>query len=280
MPPRAIVDPGFLTVDEHAADGPADPAALERLRADEIDALVIHDVVAAGGLAPLAERLESNAPGFPRTEFPGPFRSFFYGMNLNLSEPDLADYFAAEPDFRAALAALTAEEGVDLADRVAATLARFDRGRAYVAAPGPAPGARHHFTTLRGHRPGGYIPVHFDNEQADRPTYRHIAPQIASDIFSFVLTLAEAEAGGQLELFDLRAEAHAGAFRNVDGGRAAVDLDAVQRVALPVPAGAMVLVNSGRLLHRVTPVEGARTRWTMCSFMALERGGDRVLCWG
>ncbi|MEM1313749.1 MAG: 2OG-Fe(II) oxygenase [Pseudomonadota bacterium] len=280
MTRRSIADPGFLKVEERSADGPPVADAMDRLRADRLDALVIHDVIAPEALARMAAALEANAPGFVRTEFPGPFRSFFYGMNLNLSDPGLEDYFAAEPAFAAALETLAAPGAPAPHARVAETLSRFDQGRAYVAAPGPEAGRRHFFTTLRGHRPGGYIPVHFDNEQADRPTYRHVAPQIESDIFSFVLTLAEAEAGGQLELFNLRADAHSGDFRNVDGGRAEIDLETLERVALPVPAGSMVLVNSGQLLHRVTLVEGARTRWTMCSFMALEKGGARVLCWG
>lgn len=280
MTSRSIADPRFLKVEEHSAAGPFVDDLMDRLRLDRLDAVVIHDLLPETALEPLTTMLEANTPRMMRTEFPGPFRSFFYGMNLNLSEPDLKDYFASEPAFAAALAALAPPDGTAPHVRVAETLQRFDRGRAYVAAPGPKPGQRHFFTTLRGHLPGGYIPAHFDNEQADRPTYRHVAPQIASDIFSFVLTLAEAQAGGQLELFNLRSDAHSGDFRNVDGGRTEIDLETLERVALPVPAGSMVLVNSGRLLHRVTPVEGERMRWTMCSFMALEKGGERVLCWG
>jgi hypothetical protein len=41
----------------------------------------------------------------------------------------------------------------------------------------------------------------------------------------------------------------------------------------------MITFNSGRYLHRVTPVIGATTHWTACSFMADSRPGD-VLCWG
>ena len=44
--------------------------------------------------------------------------------------------------------------------------------------------------------------------------------------------------------------------------------------------GDLVLFNSGRYLHRVVPVGGARTRWTVCSFMAEARDGQSVHCWG
>ena len=272
------VDPGFLRLEEHAADSDTTPDAIGRLRAGDLHAVVLHRVIDPALLPGLVQRLETNAPGFEVTEFPGPFRSFFYGRNLNLNEPELAEYYAQAARFRQALAALGAPDGLDLAARVAQVLAQFDEGRPYRAAPAPG-GQAHFFTTLRGHRTGGYIPPHFDNEQAMRPSYRNIAPQITGDIYSFVLTLAEANAGGQLELFDLRAEDHRDA-RNDDHARARPDVTGVARVALPIPAGSMVLVNSGRLLHQVTPVEGPQSRWTMCSFMALARDGQSVLAWG
>ena len=43
--------------------------------------------------------------------------------------------------------------------------------------------------------------------------------------------------------------------------------------------GEMMIFNSGRYLHHVTPVIGPRSRWTACSFMAQSRDGD-VICWG
>ena len=274
-------DPGFLKIEQHSAnDAAPDVTAIGRLRADALDVLILHDVVAPQALAVLCDRLERNAASFDVTEFPGPFRSFFYGRNLNLNTPDMDDYFAAEPRFRAAIARLGEGLALNLIARTSAVLSAFDNGRHYGTAPGPTAPEQHFFATLRGHLDGGYIPAHFDNEQSLRPSYRHIASQTRSDIFSYVLTLATAEQGGQLELFNLRASDHAGDFRNSEGRRGAVDLTTVEKVALPIPAGSMVLVNSGRLLHQVSRVQGARKRWTMCSFMALSAAPDKVLCWG
>jgi len=42
----------------------------------------------------------------------------------------------------------------------------------------------------------------------------------------------------------------------------------------------MIVLDSGRFLHRVSPVEGDRKRWTACSFMALSRQRDAMYCWG
>jgi hypothetical protein len=58
------------------------------------------------------------------------------------------------------------------------------------------------------------------------------------------------------------------------------DLATLRAQTIAVPQGAMIILQSGRRLHRVQPVEGVRTRWTMCSFMALSKRGDRTFCWG
>ena len=137
-------------------------------------------------------------------------------MNLNLTPPDLTAYFAAAPVFRTRLAALFAGIG-DLEARITGLLSTLDAGRRYVAAPGPSSGLDHMFTTLRAHRPGGFIPQHFDDEHEARDSYRLIAPSLVSDVFSFVLAFSQAEAGGALEVFNLR---HRGRrFRMVDGRR-------------------------------------------------------------
>lgn len=268
---------GFLTIPEfHAAALPS--GALDQLRQGRFEAAVVHDVFSPEVCARMVAALETNAPGFEVTEFPGPFRSFFYGRNLNLNAPELDDYFASAARFHDDLGRFGTGIGVDIAGRITSVLSALDHGRGFAAAPGPD-GNTHFFTTFRGHLPEGYIPAHFDNEQGSRPSYRHVAEATAGDILSFVLTLAEAEAGGMLELYDLLSPEAAGPH---DDDRLAQkpDLAALRSQTVRVPAGAMVIVRSGRRLHRVQPVIGNRTRWTLCSFMALSRGGDRTYCWG
>ena len=41
-----------------------------------------------------------------------------------------------------------------------------------------------------------------------------------------------------------------------------------------------VIVDSGRYLHQVSPVIGPKKRWTVCSFMALNRDKGAMYCWG
>lgn len=269
----------FLKIRRQDADAAGPQGGLDGLRDGTLDAILVDGVFTPDLCAAMVAALEVNAAGFEVTEFPGPFRSFFYGRNLNLNDPDLAGYFAAAARFEADLRRFGASLGVDITGRILSVLSKLDGGRPF--APAPGPGASRHFaTTFRGHRTGGYIPAHFDNEQGFRPSYRHIAETTTGDILSFVVTLAEAEAGGMLELYDFLAEDPATGHRNDDQQAQKPDLAKLRSQLVPVPAGSMVIVRSGRRLHRVAPVEGNRTRWTVCSFMASARVGDGTYCWG
>ena len=164
--------------------------------------------------------------------------------------------------------------------RVAGLLSSLDRDQPYRAAPGPQPQIDHMFTTLRAHLPGGFIPPHFDNEQGYRETYRLVMAQVGGDLFSFVLAFSRPEAGGELEIFNLRHEGRR--FRMADGEDDAsrLDLTGVESIRFRLMPGEMIIFNSGRYLHRVNPVIGTATRWTACSFMAESRSGEQVYCWG
>ena len=132
-----------------------------------------------------------------RTDFPAKFAAFFYGINLNLAHPDLGDYFAEAPRFRAALDALAGGR-LQVQRRLSELMSALDGGRPYVPPPGPQPGTEYMYTTVRAHLPGGYIPAHFDDEQAARPSYRHLLPLIRRRLFSFVLAFSQGQQGGAL----------------------------------------------------------------------------------
>jgi hypothetical protein len=134
-------------------------------------------------------------------------------------------------------------------------------------------------TTFRAHDEGGYIPAHFDNEQALRPSFRHLRTTIKGGILSFVLTISRADEGGYLEVYDAKAEDLAERFKNRDDV-AKPDITKLPSITFDVPAGTLVVLRSGDRLHRVAPVIGAAQRWTACSFMAEARDGDAVYLWG
>ena len=51
-------------------------------------------------------------------------------------------------------------------------------------------------------------------------------------------------------------------------------------VTFALPPGTLIVLDSGRWLHRLTPVQGSRTRWSACSFIACSRDERRQLAWG
>ncbi|HEX4985707.1 MAG TPA: hypothetical protein VFV71_06495 [Burkholderiales bacterium] len=271
---------GFLRTLEVEADDAAGHAdAFARMRAGGLQAVLVHGVYAQPLLERIVGRLERHDPPFLKTSFPGKFRSWFYGRNLNLSHPDLPGYFAEAAHFNAQLEALL-PGGDGIQARVGAILAALDGGRPFVPAPGAAPGERYMFTTLRAHEEGGYIPPHFDNEQRLRRSYRHLQGIVDLHMTSFVLAFTLPEAGGALEVFDLVTAPEAARMISDDSVVDKPDVATLASVSFRVPAGSMIVLDSGRYLHRLTPVEGPRRRWTACSFMASSRRGEATYCWG
>ena len=263
----------------NAADAGDHPDIFDRIRAGDLQGVIVHGVYAAEVLAAVVERLERRDLPFVQTRFPAEFRSLFLGRNLNLSHPDLRGYFADAFGFQEHLAALFPPR-LGVTDYLARILATLDRGRPFVAPPGPVPGQHYMFTTLREHLEGGFIPPHFDNEQAFRPSYRHLRSITEPHMLSFVLALTQAEEGGALEVFDLRCEPEDAKLLNDDRVTDKPDVGVLDSVSFRLPAGAMIVLDSGRYLHQLTPVRGPRRRWTACSFMALSRKRDAMYCWG
>ena len=269
----------FLRVPEiDAREAGAHPDTFDRIRRGELHGVIVHDVYTPDVLAQVVDRLARHDPPFLTTSFPAPFKSWFYGRNLNLTPPDLHEYFEEAAQFHEHLAALF-PPGLGLTSHLAGVLGALDHGRPFVAPPGPRAGDRYMFTTLRFHLEGGFIPPHCDNEHALRPAYDHLLRLIEPHLMSFVLTLASPDEGGALEVFDLRLDPTARTLMN-DDRAPAVDTSRLDSVRFRVPAGAMIVLDSGRYLHRVTPVIGSRRRWTACSFMGGSRAGDVTYCWG
>jgi len=269
----------FQTVTVDAKDAAGSPDLLTRLRRREIDGVVIKGVYDASACADIRSILEQGQHGLIRTDFPAKFAAFFYGINLNLTHPDLKDYFAEAPKFREGLQRMFPGP-FDLERRLTSLMSTLDGGIEYAAAPEPQSGASYMFTTIRAHMPGGYIPPHFDDEQAARPSYRLLLPLIQLKLFSFVLAFSKAEEGGALQVFNLHPAQDNQRIASGDRSTAKLDLDGVESVSFRLDPGDMIVFNSGHHLHRVTPVVGQTVRWTACSFMAESKARDRVYCWG
>lgn len=270
---------GFLaTLELDAEEARLHADAFARLRSGELQAVVVHRVFRPTELAGIVDRLEQHDPPFLQTWFPDAFRAWFFGRNINLSHPDLAGYFDESARFNRQLDDLFAPHGG--MNRITGILSTLDGGRTFCPAPGPSAGQHYMFTTLRAHLEGGYIPPHFDNEQALRPSYRHLRTLVDAHMLSFVLAVNATEGGGALEVFDLRCEPENAVLLSDDAVRSRPRLDGLASVSFRLPPGSMIVLDSGRYLHRVTPVEGQCKRWTACSFMALARDRRAMYCWG
>ena len=270
---------GFLDVLEcDAVDCVRHADIFDRLREGKLQAAIVHGVYPEAVLEAVVGRLERHDPPFLQTWFPEKFRSWFYGRNLNLAHPALDGYFEEAEAFHAQLEPLFPAPG--LVAHLGSLLGRLDHGLPFLPAAGPARRMHYMFTTLRAHAEGGYIPPHFDNEQTLRPTYRHLQGVVERHMTSFVLALQQPEGGGALEVFDLCVSPEQAQLVSDDGVAAKPDVSTLASVRFHLPAGSLILLDSGRYLHRLTPVAGSRKRWTACSFMARSRSGDATYCWG
>src|SRR3954447_3660977 len=95
---------GFLRfIEIDAGDAAGYPDAFDRIRAGDLQAVLVHGVYQPTVLELIGARLERHDPSFLKTWFPKEFRSWFYGRNLNLTHPSLDGYFAEAEQFHADL---------------------------------------------------------------------------------------------------------------------------------------------------------------------------------
>jgi hypothetical protein len=83
----------FRTVTVPATDAAQRADAIRCLRREEFEGILLRDVYNPTACADLCAKLEEGRHGLVRTNFPAPFHAFFFGMNLNLTPPDLTGYF-------------------------------------------------------------------------------------------------------------------------------------------------------------------------------------------
>ncbi len=253
--------------------------AIERLRQGELHAITVRGVYSPNQMRELVGQLEAANEHVLKTYFPEDFKGWFFGQNLNLLTKSMGHYFEQAEVFSKQLNGFF-EEGRGPTSHLADVLEALDVQNEYSAAPGPDLDQAYMFGTIRGHGEGGYIPPHFDNEVQMRPSYEHLSTLVEAKIYSAVLLIGEPEAGGALELFNCEMSEYMNDFRNVDTIEREPDTGQFESIELPTNAGDLLIVDSGRYLHRVVPVRGTTIRWSLCSFMAKSVDRASVYCWG
>lgn len=274
--------PFFRSLEFPAAEKTNYAGCIAEIRSGQLTGIVIRGVYDPDFMSDVAARLEQHDPPFLKTSFPEKFRSWFYGRNLNLMGTDPATYFQQAQQFHDQLSLLFAEEQ-SFQNRILDLLSSLDEDRPYSAAPGPDVGLDYMVTTLRGHAEGGYIAAHCDNEQSVRPAFEHLSTLVSDHMYSMVLMIQPSLGGGDLRVYDHRvesAEVRDGEVDQTGAHAGKLDLESLSSATISLQPGDIVIVDSGRYLHQVTPVLGPVHRWVACSFMAHSLDRNAVYTWG
>ncbi len=262
--------PSMTLLDVSASDLSAARDAFGRLSRKEIFGVVVRGVFEPALLARLAEDLIDGRDSLPRTKLPEQYRLEFRGMGLDIAGQNLNAYLDAAATFRRELASTPGAS--DVLAGIQRMVEGLSGGRD---ARVPACEGREYTPfTFRQILPGGRLPPHWENEHVPRPAYTHLRTLIDGSMISLLCPLAVPAAGGQVVAYDLQWP---------DDGKFVKPTPAEleQRHGAPIlpPPGDMVMFDSGRYYHEVTPVQGERSRWTIGLFAALSPDGRNVYYW-
>jgi hypothetical protein len=260
----------------HDASDASYDGALSDLHAGHLRGVVIRSVLAAETAGSLVAVLEADRE-LPRVPMGSRFIGESLGLGLDRAVGERrADYLDAADVMERRLHRLPGEPLVALLE---ATLHRLASPRGVSRATDEAGRA---FAPLVFRRlpTGGRIPPHAELEQLDRAPYASYKQRLeGSTIISFFLCLQASGAGGALRVHELswRDYDHRHDHRGHTDPSEQLKGRAWQEPA--IPTGSLVLFDSGRWFHEVTPVEGETTRWTAGGFIARAAGDDAYLYW-
>jgi hapalindole-type alkaloid chlorinase len=270
--------PRVLDVDADAVRAQVD--LFDRLRRLDLHAVRVRGAFSPSLAAAVVGRLESDAFAVKSADAPPEGEPVqLFGQPVQWAASDLREYLRTAERFRAASKSLW--QGIDYEGRVCELLGALtcDRPVEVVRAEG---GAAYTPSTIRSVAPGGSIPPHVENHQLDSPGCTDLRERIdRAALMSFFSLLSAPDSGGLLGMYSMTVDDFA---RSPDAGAGQVELRReLTRYRLGYIAlepGDMLVFNSGRFFHTVTPVSGARRRWTIGGFLALSRGGESVRYWG
>lgn len=256
------------------------PDTLRDVFAARVTGVVIRHAFPADLMARVVGRLEAGDFGLQSRPSPA-FAGETYGRVLIVGDKDLGDYFREAARFRAACRNLFGE-AADFQSRVEELLAAIAGGRTVRVPEGPdrstyAP------ATIRGLHEGGEIDLHCENETVEFPSMWHLSRLThARNQLSYYVVLALPEAGGELVVHNARYAEGPGELlsRMERTGPEVLDMLAPHGHVVPhTEVGDLLVFDSGRHFHRVTPVVGKRFRWTIGGFLARSLDESSVYYW-
>lgn len=258
------------------------PNGLDDIRQERLQGLLIRNVMPADFCAEVVARLERKEIPFLELSFQKTYGAHLLGRPVDMSDPGLTQYFRESREFREACRKLF-QGGPDYESRIEDVCKRIGGGRSVQVPPARAPDEGSYISsTIRILPPGGTIGVHCGNEAMYRQTYNHLNTIIENvDQLSFFLTLNAPEGGGELVIFSLRHDAIEPSMMNKEGTRCYVDnvIDRYQKVAVRPRTGDLLIFDGGRYFHLVSPVLGAKIRWTIGGFIGFGRDDKSLYYW-
>lgn len=275
-------------VDVDARNITAVANGIEDMYDDKLDVIVVRKAFDSHVLGLVGERLDRDGqdPGWARPNEKMPIEDL---QVLGTDTPATPTYQAPRGASLAAYldsaakhvsqASSVFDAGFNATDEIRAVLARFSGGRP-VGIPEAADGRRYVPFTVRRLVDGKQIGVHHDYHYP-LAMYGELAAQVdTKTLISYVATLRQPEAGGELFVYGLTSDAP-DAPKLPNGF--SYDLTAIEqryhRASFVMGEGDLFLLASGRCLHRVGKISGPRARVTMGGFLALDKDRRQVLFW-
>lgn len=246
--------------------------AIGEMLSGRLSGLRVRGVFPTSAAETLMNRLSRNETDL-EPHPPGYFKGFCYGRVLCVTD-DLDAYF----DEAQTMDQVLNREPDPLRQRLESLLRSFAGGRA-VSVPKTTDGRLYAPVNVRVMEPGGCIAAH--SERADWPTMKPLHELIDfSAQLSFYGLLARPEDGGRLVLYAPPKPGHPPPPLSMDASAESYRLlESFGSMTLDIEEGDLVMFDGGRYNHRVTPVLGARRRWTMGGFMALSKDHATVYYW-
>ncbi len=264
----------------------ASPDALRELLDGERVGFVLRDVFPRDALAAAVARLErpdADLEWTPQQHWDVTSHQFvLLGESLtpyadHPDGPDPDHYFAAAERFRRDAARVFGD--FDFEAALVDVMGPLAGGRPVRNARGPD-GRGYVPATVRRLPSGTAIPLHCGDFFLETGGYEHLRSVLdLTGQLSWFVPLQTAEAGGELMVTDL--SWHDQDVPRLEEGFWDAPAIHASRECTPVVPGVgdMVVFDGGRWFHHVTPVRGARTRWTVGGFLGFDRNRDVVLYW-
>ncbi|WP_414517097.1 hypothetical protein [Nostoc sp. PCC 9305] len=250
----------------------------------QIHGLVVKNFISEEDISRVVSRLTRKG-AFPGSSFGD---VLIYGPALYVCDADITQYCEEAVDFRKYCRQLFSG-GADFETRLTEVLGAMSGGRP-VELPVTPDGYAYTPTTIRVLKTGQEMGWHFENQFLHcTPGYRHLETIVEpEDHLSYFVVLSAANAGGELVLYDLEwsetewpDKEHGGTRKNglVNGQLIASVMEDYDQMFLSPQAGSLVVFDAGRILHRVSAVEGSRRRITVGGFLAFSKEREKLFYW-